>query len=66
MTDDQVAVGGRAGPGHEVAAAALRDPLARRVPDLLDRAGEEGERVDAGRLGAAVELLHQPGEAAVR
>jgi hypothetical protein len=61
VTDPEMAVGGRGGAGHHVAAPALRPLRVRRVPQLLDGGREELERVDLGALRATLELLEQPG-----
>ena len=66
VRDEEVSVGGRGRTGHEVAAAALGLRRARLVPDLLHRAGEELEPVDARGFGAPVELLDQPGQPGLR
>ncbi len=63
VADEQVAVEGRGRAGHDVAAPALRDLPPRLVPELLDRGGEEVERIDRGRLGDAFQLLDEPGQA---
>ena len=64
VADQHVAVGGRRRRGHQVAAAAVdRRAAARRprlVPDLLDRAREQRQRVDVGAFRRSVQLLDQP------
>ena len=63
MRDEEVAVGGRRGSGDEVGAPTLGPWRTRLVPDLFPRAREELETIDARGLGAAVELVYQPGPA---
>ena len=64
VRDEHVAVGGRGRHGDQVAASAVdRGPpprSARRVPDLLDRAREQRQRVHVGAGRGAVELLEHP------
>ncbi len=64
VADQHVAVGGRGRCGHHVAAPAVdRRAAARRprlVPDLLDRAREQRQRVDVGAFRGSVQLLDQP------
>ncbi len=63
--DPEVPVRGRRWAGDQVRAAALDGDPARGLrrphgPDLLDRRGEQRERVHARTLGRSVDLLDQP------
>jgi hypothetical protein len=62
VADDEVTRRRRAGSGDQVAATTHRALRVGRVPDLLHGRSEEREGIDAGRLGAPVEFLDQPGQ----